>query len=346
MNKISIIGLGSFGKALFYALQQNTNNNITICSQTASNTVKEKHKITKDLQIAINQSDYIFICIPSFQLTNLVAQISKIGIEPSKKLIICSKGLINQQNQVLLSSQIFANAFPKNEILILSGPSFADEITQDIPTVVNVASNGANTSIICNLFNFSNITAIPFTNIMNLQIFGSYKNVLAMIINFYKSISTQLNATNQNSTENKIATIWTKLLQDGILVANFLCQKEKYTQIDINQFISVGISGDIFLTTGSLKSRNSKFGTEYANIIFKKLKESFSSEIITKSICDDDLGKLINKIDLSSIKPPQYTCEGLFALDCFNNICKQNNLETHYLSKAFTIFKHFITKQN
>ena len=93
--------------------------------------IPEKIIATNDINDAINNSDIIFFAVPSHAVREISKQI-KDKID-SKSVIVClSKGIEQDTHKRL--SEILEEELPHNPIVILSGPSHAEEIALRKPT--------------------------------------------------------------------------------------------------------------------------------------------------------------------------------------------------------------------
>src|SRR4029078_4024334 len=60
---------------------------------------------------------------------------------PAKPLVLCSKGIEEKSGKLL--HQVAHKACPRAQIAVLSGPTFAHEVAQGLPTAVTLAADDA-----------------------------------------------------------------------------------------------------------------------------------------------------------------------------------------------------------
>ena len=96
-----------------------------------NNNVKSTNNINN-----LRDVDYIFIALPSQNIREVVKQLK--DFNKDQKIIIASKG-IEIDTKLFLHEVINSETNNKN-ICILSGPCFSNEVAQNLPTAVTLAS--------------------------------------------------------------------------------------------------------------------------------------------------------------------------------------------------------------
>lgn len=156
--KIAILGAGSFGTALAIHLSNNFKNisiwgknqeiideiNIKRSNSTyLKNTIKLPQNITGTLNLdeAINNSKYIILAIPSTAIADVSRNLKQL-INNSQIIVNLSKGL-DKDSLERLSEIIKHNSNTKN-VVVLSGPSHAEEIILNLPTTLVASSTNIN----------------------------------------------------------------------------------------------------------------------------------------------------------------------------------------------------------
>ena len=153
MKKIGILGGGVWGSALakllsnnkvfIYARDKNTVNSIndhkfnpklkyTVFNENVTST--ENTKTFKDLE-------YLFIALPSQTIREVLTNLSLTNKD--QEIIVASKGIEISTSDLL--SEVVNNTTKSKKISILSGPCFSDEVAQNLPTAVTLASNNKET---------------------------------------------------------------------------------------------------------------------------------------------------------------------------------------------------------
>ena len=163
-------------------------------------------------------------------------------VNPTAPLIICSKGIDLQDNRLL--SDILRDILP-NPIAILSGPSFANEVGENLPTAVSVASDSQEVSQrIAGAIRHPYFRAYACTDPIGVQIAGAVKNVLAIACGIVRG---------RQLGNNAAAALITRGLAEmrrlGLAMGG---QSET--------FLGLAAVGDLTLTASNLQSRNMSLG--------------------------------------------------------------------------------------
>lgn len=196
--------------------------------------------VSSDLQV-VEKADAVMLVIPAQHMRAFCNRI-KPYLLPKTPLIICSKGI--EQETLMLMSEVVSSELP-NPLAVLSGPNFADEVARGLPAATTLACEDAHLaqelSFLCQSAMFRPYST---TDIIGAQIGGAVKNVLAIA-----SGITQGKGFGENA---KAA-----LLTRGVAEITRLCIAKGGKQETL-----MGLSGigDIILTCGSIKSRNTSLG--------------------------------------------------------------------------------------
>ena len=258
MSKLLVIGSGAWGSAIANLLAQN--NEEVYISSIEPEVIKEintKHSNKKYLpKITLNKNlkaideyiddistfDFVFIVVPSSVCIEIFRKISKSNVNEKTTFVICSKG-IEQKNLDFLS-QSFEKITSNNNYAVLSGPNFAIEVANKVPTTTTIASKDKQlaSKVIKSISN-SYFKADYFHSPLNVEICAIVKNILAIGCGIIEGYDMGVNAKSA-------------LIMKGIEEIKLICQTLKISD-DISH--SAGF-GDIFLTCSSTKSRNNTLG--------------------------------------------------------------------------------------
>lgn len=278
--KITILGTGAWGTALGCCLSLNKHEVVMWgIDENEINDINHNYnkkyfgneklfaplKATNDLHEAISSSDYVLIAIPSVFIVDVLKKVTIILQEEKIKPIFINvaKGLDS------FTSDVWSKSIKKilkgfhSGITSLIGPSFAIDVFEKKPTIVNVASKKIETAKnVSELFNSSFFKAVPIDDEIGAQILSAIKNLLAIAIGIAEE--------NHNSI-NTISALLTVGVNEMQLIAKVMGAKEK----TILQYCGIG---DIFLTCTCDKSRNFSFGKQvYKNGIYKSLEQNKST---------------------------------------------------------------------
>jgi len=258
--KISVLGAGSWGTTLACLLANNGNQVYLweINKQAAEKldkervipfiggaTIPENVTISSDLNV-IKETEAVLFVVPSHFLRSTVMSIKKLNIDLGKKLIIsATKGIENET--LLRVSQIIEEIYPetKDKIVALSGPSHAEEVSKQIPTVVTSASKNKEFAIkVRDLFMNDYFRVYTQDDIVGVELGASLKNVFAVAGGIIDGL---------NFGDNTKAAIISRGLIELINLGVALGGKEK-------TFYGLSGVGDLMVTCFSKHSRNRNLG--------------------------------------------------------------------------------------
>ena len=262
MKKVAIIGLGSFGCAMYSALNKDLCNiSLFFHSQQSYDFAVENKRsqkrpncsfdnqnttLTNNLEDAITYADFIFLVCNFSSAVSVIKQIKEITLKvnSNKKpcFVLCCKGLLEKKDGYFLN--IFIQNELKNvDVVAISGGSFADELVDGKYTGLTFASkNEEKIDELSKLFN-DNVKIEKTNQIEAVEFFGAVKNVMAIYVGFVAG-SGSVNAS-------------------VLAIVDFLRDiKTAFEKIgfDSNSILSYAGLGDIILTCMSTKSRNRTFG--------------------------------------------------------------------------------------
>ena len=156
--KITVVGSGGWGTALALLLLEN-GNDVTLWSHRESTceTLRTTHenpllkgvalpdalKHTSDLA-AVKGCQMVVMVTPSFAVRSTAAQIKDL-VDPGTVLVSASKG-IEKDSSLRLSQVIQEEIGDKCPVVVLSGPSHAEEVGRHIPTGVVAAADDFKTA--------------------------------------------------------------------------------------------------------------------------------------------------------------------------------------------------------
>jgi len=228
---IAVIGAGKWGQALHFALSQKQE--VLITSRTPKNI-----PCFVDLQTALD-CQYLIIAIPVQEIKGWL----KANFQfKNQKILVASKGIEATTGQFL--NEIYSEYVPEENIGFISGPSFATEVQQGLPTALVL--NTTNENLYCEMAPFfpSFIKTYYSNDIVGAEIAGAYKNVLAIASGICDGLHLGNNAR---------ASLIARGLVEMHRFGSFFGAKEE-------TFIGLSGAGDLFLTASSTMSRNYRVG--------------------------------------------------------------------------------------
>ena len=240
--KMAIIGAGKWGQALYHAYSQK--NDVVIHSRTP----KEIENFVP-LDEALDR-EYLVMAIPA----QFVREWMQKNFEDrGQKVLVAAKGIETSTGAFL--NDIYGEFIPKERLAFISGPSFAAEVQQSLPTALMISS--ANTAL-AQLFadhlpDF--IKGYVSDDVVGAEVSGAYKNVIAIAGGVCDGLGLGNNAR-------------------AALISRGLVEMSRfgvYFGAKIETFLSLGGAGDLFLTASSTLSRNYRVGLGLAE--GKKMEE-------------------------------------------------------------------------
>lgn len=193
-----------------------------------------------DLSQCQQQADEIIIAVPSHAFASVLQQLD----QPAHGIAWLTKGLEPQQHCLL--SELVEQRWGKNyPLAIISGPSFAIEVAQALPTALTLASNNAEyQKVLHQVLHHDNLRVYLSQDIIGVQLCGAIKNVLAIACGISYGLGYGANAQ---------AALITRGLAEMRRLGLALGAKEE-------TFLSLAGLGDLVLTCTDNQSRNRRFG--------------------------------------------------------------------------------------
>lgn len=228
---IGVIGAGKWGQALHFALSED--NIVYITSRT-------KRDITNFITLEeILNYEYLVIAIPA---QSIAKWLEENFIFKNQKVLVAAKGIDASDGRFL--NEIYAKHVPEENIAFLSGPSFATEVMQALPTALVI--NSKNEALAKEFASFfpSFIKTYLSSDVVGAEVAGAYKNVIAIAAGICDGLSLGNNA--------RASLISRGLVEMHRFGESFGAKSES--------FYGLSGAGDLFLTASSTMSRNYRVG--------------------------------------------------------------------------------------
>jgi len=277
--KIGILGAGGWGTALAILLESNGHSvhlweyrkEVALeLSRSRENrdflpgvNIPENIKITSDIEEAAAEKDLILFTLPSHIVRVVGEKISNLQLDNSL-IVSCSKGIEN--HTLLRMSQVILETipnFPEERIVVLSGPSHAEEVGRGIPTVVVAAStNEKSSKQVQDIFMCPTFRVYSSKDVIGVELGGSLKNIIAIAAGISDGV---------DFGDNTKAALMTR----GIVEITRLG-----TVMGANSLTFAGLSGigDLIVTCTSRHSRNRYLGEQLGK--GKSLREVLDSMVM------------------------------------------------------------------
>ena len=204
--------------------------------------------VTPALERALAGCDLVVSAIPSHGC-RAVMRAAATHLRPHATVVSAAKGL-ETETLLRMSEVIGQELGPGRPVVVLSGPSFALEVAQQLPTVVLAASDApAATALVQEQFRGPFFRLYGSSDVVGVEIGGALKNVIAIAAGVVEGLGLGHNA---------LAALITRGLAE---ISRLACAAGGQRET------TAGLSGlgDLVLTcTGSL-SRNRHVGVELAH---------------------------------------------------------------------------------
>jgi glycerol-3-phosphate dehydrogenase (NAD(P)+) len=206
--------------------------------------------ITSSIAEAIEFAEFVICVVPSqtmrATLKNLAASLTPAALSKVEGWIICSKGV--ECETLKLMSDILIEEIPgltDAKIVVLSGPSHAEEVSRGIPTTVVAASKNLALAIKIQQ-GFSTETFRIYTNsdVIGVELAASVKNVIALAAGISDGLGLG---------DNTKGALLTRGMVEMIRLGKKMGAEE-------HTFFGLAGIGDLITTCISRHSRNRKMG--------------------------------------------------------------------------------------
>ena len=255
--KITVLGSGAWGTALSLVLLEN-GHQVTLWSYTReeSQTLRDNHEnpmlkgvplpnalaLTDDMS-CVKGCGLVVLATPSFAVRTTAAKLKDL-VDPGTILVSVSKG-IEKDTSLRLSQVIEEEIGDKCPVVVLSGPSHAEEVGRRIPTgVVAAASDRAVAEQVQDLFMNHRFRVYTSDDKVGTELCAALKNIIALCAGCCDGMGCG---------DNTKALLMTRGLAEmarlGVALGG---RKETFTGL-------AGV-GDLIVTCTSMHSRNRRCG--------------------------------------------------------------------------------------
>lgn len=256
MAKITVLGLGGWGMGLALAAHF-SGNSVSMWSpfvdeaealkSTRKNdkllkgiVLPEEIEITTDLSVA-NESNIAVIAVPSNAVRQTAKRLNEIGFNGI--IVSASKGF--EKGSLLRMSEIIASENQAADVVVLTGPTHAEEVSRRIPTsMVAVSKSKAAAVAVQEVFLSESLRIYIGDDIIGAEIGGAVKNIIAVCAGFCSGMGLG---------DNTKAALVTRGLSEMTRLGIAMGADQK-------TFSGLTGVGDLIVTCLSEHSRNNRFG--------------------------------------------------------------------------------------
>lgn len=194
MNRVSVLGAGSWGTALAILLANN-GHEVTLWSVLEAEVemltthreqvdklpgvkLPENITITMNLEEACNNKDLLVFAVASPYVRS-TAKLVAPYVKDNQIIVNVAKGI--EESTLSTLSDILNEEIPNADIAVLSGPSHAEEVSRGIPTTCVVGAESKDTAhFIQDIFMSDKFRVYTSPDIIGIELGGSLKNVIAL----------------------------------------------------------------------------------------------------------------------------------------------------------------------
>ncbi|WP_456450629.1 NAD(P)H-dependent glycerol-3-phosphate dehydrogenase [Hydrogenimonas sp.] len=232
MREIAVIGAGKWGQALAHALSQY--NRVVVTSRTPRDLPS-----FVSLEEAMGR-EMIVMAISAQAVREWLREHGSFG--NAQHILVASKGI--EASTGAFMNEIFEEYVDPMRLSYLSGPSFAKEVMQSLPTALVLNSrNRLEAEMWADTFpDF--IKTYTSTDVVGAEVGGAYKNVIAIAAGICEGLRLG---------ENAKAALVSRGLVEMARFGKFYGARDE-------TFLSLSGAGDLFLTANSRLSRNYRVG--------------------------------------------------------------------------------------
>lgn len=257
---VAVLGAGSWGTALAILMAENGQpvrlwgHNTKHVRQMQQDRCNQRYlpQVTfpSNLQAIDNLSDAlfdtqdIFIVVPSHAFEDLLVRIRPLLIREAR-LIFCTKGLVMDGQLLHTAANHLLKKNYAQHLAVLSGPSFAKEVANKLPTAVTVATTDTYFADALSIrLNNSHFRIYTSRDITGVEICGVVKNVLAIAAGIVDGLQLGANALSALITRGLV-----EMQRLGVALGGKPAT-----------FTGLAGLGDLVLSCTDNQSRNRRFG--------------------------------------------------------------------------------------
>lgn len=227
-----IIGNGTWARALGQTLKRNA---LPKTIQFWARAPRQSDE-TNDLS-ALQGADVLLWCAST-------AALGHIALPANTPVILACKGIQYEKGELRLPTDWLSN----RPVGVLSGPTFAHEVAQNLPAAIVLASQHPDATMWADHIKHLHFRVYLSSDVIGTQVGGAVKNVVALASGLCMGLKLGQNAA-------------------AALITRGLCEIQRIgAHFGANPLTLTGLSGlgDMILTSNSLDSRNTKLGYDIA----------------------------------------------------------------------------------
>lgn len=256
-TKIAVLGTGGWGTALA-VMADRYGGKVTLWSPFVDDityirrydenkkllpgvAVPPSIRLTTDLSCAAD-ADLVIFAVPSFAIRETAEKLAPV-LKSGALLVNAGKGLEARTHRRF--SEVLAEVLPSARIVVLSGPSHAEEVARDVPTSVISASKDVEAAErVQELLMNPRFRIYVNADVTGVELGGALKNVIALAAGICDGLEVG---------DNTKAALMTRGLTEMARLGTALGARTE-------TFAGLSGMGDLIVTCGSMHSRNRRAG--------------------------------------------------------------------------------------
>lgn len=256
--KCTVVGAGAWGTALANLLAENGHQTTLWAFEPDVSESVSAHRenrrflpgiplhpelrASSALDLACEGAELVLFAPPSHVLRQVAAQAAR-WIPETARLVVATKGI--ERDRLALMTDVVAEEIPGRAIVALSGPSFAIEVAQHLPTAIVAASTDAAAALHTQqALSTSAFRVYTQTDVIGVELGGALKNIIAVAAGICDGLGLGHNA--------KAALLTRGVIEMARLGAALGAERRT--------FFGLSGMGDLMTTCYSPTSRNRTFG--------------------------------------------------------------------------------------
>lgn len=255
--KITVLGSGGWGTALALVLLENGHEVALWSYAEEENAVLRRDRenpmlkgvplpetliLTTDMSV-VKECEVVVLATPSFAVRGTAAKLKAL-VEPGSVLVTVSKG-IEKDTSLRLSQVVEEETGGVCPVVVLSGPSHAEEVGRHVPTAVVTASRDkAAAELIQDLFMNERFRVYASDDVVGVELGAALKNVIALCAGVCDGMGC-----GDNTKAALMTRGLTEMARLGVALGG---RKETFAGL-------TGV-GDLIVTCTSMHSRNRRAG--------------------------------------------------------------------------------------
>jgi len=233
---LTILGAGAWGTTLA-SLAVRNGNDVRLWSR----------RFPESLESVLEGTEIVLSAVSIKGVTAVVEAVQSLPLSPETIFVTVTKGL--DPATTWTPSQIWQAAFPKQPVVVLSGPNLSKEIQQQLPAATVVAGTiPAATEVVQAVFASSQLRVYTNSDPLGVELGGTLKNVIAIAAGVCDGLQLGTNAK---------AALVTRGLTEMVRIGNSWGAKTE-------TFYGLSGLGDLLATCNSPLSRNYQVGYQLA----------------------------------------------------------------------------------